>query len=200
METTVQNVDGRLYDALGDLTRKLDEAVRTLRDLEAPLTTTSAQLPKASDHLADLATLTERGTHAVMGLTEQIQDSRLRIDAVLGDAVRALAAAGCERSLIQQVEAVRPLLAADDKRLIDIMTALSFQDLVAQRVKKLITILDDVERKLLAMVVVFGAEQGRAGESLNGQAGDMLHQLEASRSTSLKQDLVDDILGEFGFA
>ena len=54
------------------------------------------------------------------------------------------------------------LLAADDTRLMDIMTALSFQDLVAQRINKIITILDDVEHKLLQMVVVFGLKQENA--------------------------------------
>ncbi|HZS12466.1 MAG TPA: protein phosphatase CheZ [Nitrospirales bacterium] len=197
---TMERADDKIYSELGGLTRKLDLALRTMRDMEVPLSATSAQLPKASDHLSDLAKLTEDGTHRVMALTEGIQDNRLRVDAALGTAIRALAAAGCERSLIEQLEAIRPMLAADDKRLIDIMTALSFQDLVAQRVKKLITILDDVEHKLLEMLVVFGAERAGSDEKVSGRAEDMLHELEASRTTAIKQDLVDDILGQFGFA
>ena len=90
------------------------------------------------------------------------------------------------------------MVSADGKRLMDIMTALSFQDLVAQRIKKIITILDDVEHKLLQMVVVFGAKQNGAPDT-SGKADQMLKELEASRSTALKQDLVDDILGQFGF-
>ena len=98
----------------------------------------------------------------------------------------------------QRIAAITDLLSSDDKRLMDIMTALSFQDLVAQRIKKIITILDDVEHKLLQMVVVFGAKQNGAPDA-NGKADQMLKELEASRSTALKQDLVDDILGQFGF-
>ncbi len=73
------------------------------------------------------------------------------------------------------------LLAADDTRLMDIMTALSFQDLVAQRINKIITILDDVEHKLLQMVVVFGLKQENA-PSVNGKADQMLKELEASET------------------
>jgi chemotaxis protein CheZ len=200
MDKSSVDVDRRIYTALGELTRKLDAAMRALKDIHAPLSASSAQIPKASDHLSDLAKLTEHGTHAVMALTESIQDNRLRVSAALTDAVRALVAAGCDRSLIAQIQAMRPMLESDDKRLVDIMTALSFQDLVAQRVKKLITILDDVEHKLLEMVVVFGIEQAGEAGAAGGRAEEMLHELDAARTTALKQDLVDDILGEFGFA
>jgi chemotaxis protein CheZ len=94
--------------------------------------------------------------------------------------------------------AITALLLADEKRLMDIMTALSFQDLVAQRIKKIVAILDDVEHKLLQMVVVFGSNPEGA-QGANGKADQMLKELEASRCTALKQDLVDDILGQFGF-
>jgi chemotaxis protein CheZ len=81
----------------------------------------------------------------------------------------------------------------------DIMTALSFQDLVAQRVKKLVTILDDVQGKLIELVVVFGLQEKPEMVSESGIAGDMLKQLEESKTTSMKQKVADDILAQFGF-
>ena len=81
----------------------------------------------------------------------------------------------------------------------DIMTALSFQDLVAQRVKKLVTIVEDVQCKLVELVVVFGLKQEGAAPETQGKAGEMLTQLEASKSTAIKQDLADELLSEFGF-
>ena len=83
--------------------------------------------------------------------------------------------------------------------LLDIMTALSFQDLVAQRVNKLVTILDEVEHKLLQLVVVFGPYQKQAAKKDQGKASEMLKQLEASKNTSMDQDLADEILKQFGF-
>lgn len=90
-------------------------------------------------------------------------------------------------------------LAQNDKRLIEIMTALSFQDLVAQRVKKLTTIVHDVELKLLELVVVFGLNHEGTTPEVKTEATVMLKQLEATNSSSMKQNLVDDILGKFGF-
>ena len=193
----VNDPNRKLYGELGELTRYIENTMRQLRCVEAPVEETTAQLPQASAHLSDLAKLTEEGTHRVMELTEELQDNRARIVKLVGELSAPLASrpGGTQD---QRIAAITDLLSSDDKRLMDIMTALSFQDLVAQRIKKIITILDDVEHKLLQMVVVFGAKQNGAPDA-NGKADQMLKELEASRSTALKQDLVDDILGQFGF-
>lgn len=187
----------KLYGELGELTRYIENTMRQLRCVEAPVEETTAQLPQASAHLSDLAKLTEEGTHRVMELTEELQDNRTRIAKSIGELATLLPSSPGETPT-DRLAAISGLLSADDKRLMDIMTALSFQDLVAQRIKKIITILDDVEHKLLQMVVVFGAKQNGTPDT-NGKADQMLKELEASRSTALKQDLVDDILGQFGF-
>jgi len=193
----VNDSNRKLYGELGELTRYIENTMRQLRCVEAPVEETTAQLPQASEHLSDLAKLTEEGTHRVMELTEELQDNRRLVAQSLKEL--ATVPLGSPNSTpADRLAAIATLLAADDKRLMDIMTALSFQDLVAQRIKKIITILDDVEHKLLQMVVVFGAKQNGA-QTPNGKADQMLKELEASRSTALKQDLVDDILGQFGF-
>jgi chemotaxis protein CheZ len=191
----VNDPNRKLYGELGELTRYIENTMRQLRCVDAPVEETTAQLPQASAHLSDLAKLTEEGTHRVMELTEELQDNRLRIAKSVGELALTSSPGGIQAN---RIAAITGLLSDDDKRLMDIMTALSFQDLVAQRIKKIITILDDVEHKLLHMVVVFGAKQDGVPDT-NGKADQMLKELEASRSTALKQDLVDDILGQFGF-
>jgi len=188
----------KLYGELGELTLYIENTMRQLRTAEAPVTETTVQLPQASEHLSGLAKLTEEGTHRVMELTEELQDNRRQVSKLLGELFTHLASGRGGADSTDRIAVIVKLLAADDTRLMDIMTALSFQDLVAQRIKKIITILDDVEHKLLQMVVVFGLKQENA-PSVNGKADQMLKELEASRSTALKQDLVDDILGQFGF-
>ena len=54
------------------------------------------------------------------------------------------------------------LVDQDESRLLDISVALSFQDLAAQRVQKLVAILEDVQHKLRKLVVVFGLQQDKA--------------------------------------
>ena len=192
------NGNVKLYDELGELARYLESAMRKVSEIGAPLASNSAQLPQAAAHLLDLNKMTEEGTMEVMRLTEIIQDTRARAVKEMVAIVSTLEAVDC-RTLAARLGKTTHELAQDDKHLMDIMTALSFQDLVAQRVKKLVTVIEDVQCKLVELVVVFGLKEERATPETQGKAGEMLRQLEASKSTSIKQDLADELLSEFGF-
>jgi chemotaxis protein CheZ len=198
VEPIVLNANIKLYGELGELARYLESAMRKVSEIGAPLASDNAALPQATAHLLDLNKMTEEGTLEVMRLTEMIQDNHARAAKELAVVVSALEAVD-SRALAAQLRMTAQELAQDDKHLMDIMTALSFQDLVAQRVKKLVTIVEDVQCKLVELVVVFGLEQEAAVPETKGKAGEMLRQLEASKSTAIKQDLADELLSEFGF-
>ena len=197
-EVPVLNGNVKLYDELGELARYLETAMRKIAEVGAPMVANSAQLPQASAHLLDLNKMTEEGTMEVMRLTEIIQDNRAKAVKELAAVVSSLEAVDC-LTLAARLRKTAQELAQDDKHLMDIMTALSFQDLVAQRVKKLVTIIEDVQCKLVELVVVFGLKQEGAAPETQGKAGEMLRQLEASKSTAIKQDLADELLSVFGF-
>jgi chemotaxis protein CheZ len=198
VEPIVLNANIKLYGELGELARYLESAMRKVSEIGAPLASDNAALPQATAHLLDLNKMTEEGTLEVMRLTEMIQDNHARAAKELAVVVSALEAVD-SRALAAHLRMTAQELAQDDKHLMDIMTALSFQDLVAQRVKKLVTIVEDVQCKLVELVVVFGLEQEAAVPETKGKAGEMLRQLEASKSTAIKQDLADELLSEFGF-
>ena len=198
VEPIVLNANIKLYGELGELARYLESAMRKVSEIGAPLASDNAALPQATAHLLDLNKMTEEGTLEVMRLTEMIQDNHARAAKELAVVVSALEAVD-SRALAARLAKTATELAQDDKHLMDIMTALSFQDLVAQRVKKLVTIVEDVQCKLVELVVVFGLEQEAAVPETKGKAGEMLRQLEASKSTAIKQDLADELLSEFGF-
>ena len=198
VEPIVLNANIKLYGELGELARYLESAMRKVSEIGAPLVSDSAPLPQATAHLLDLNKMTEEGTLEVMRLTEMIQDNHARAARELAMVVSALEAVDCQ-ALAAHLRMTAQELAQDDKHLMNIMTALSFQDLVAQRVKKLVTIVEDVQCKLVELVVVFGLEQAGAVPEIKGKADEMLRQLEASKSTAIKQDLADELLSEFGF-
>jgi len=193
-ECDAENPDTALYEKLGELTRFIDRTIKTISQFSAPMSATTEQLPDATTHLRDLRKLTEEGTHTVMQLVETVEDNRTRVMAQLDALGRRLS--GDDAAAL---EAIRAGLKKDDKPLIDIITALSFQDLVAQRVNKLVTIVEEVEHKLLELVVVFGPYTKGAGKEEASKASEMLKQLEASKKTSMNQDVADEILKQFGF-
>ena len=180
---------------LSELTKYMEVITSTIRDMEAPVTTTSDQLPQVTAHLNDLAKMTEEGTHRVLTLTEAIETNH---DA-MKKAVEQLAEK-LKGDYAMEVDELLTLINADERRIMDIHVALSFQDLVAQRVAKLVTILNEVQHKLLKLVVIFGIKQKKDGGPVQdgGRGYEMLRQLESSKTTALEQDLVDDIMAEFG--
>lgn len=194
----MHNGSHKLYEELGELARFIENAMRALSQASAPIVSSSAGLPAATAHLTDLNKMTEDGTLEVMRLTELIQDNRGRTVKELGAIKDALEAVDCT-TLAQRLQKTVAELAQDDTRLTEIMTALSFQDLVAQRVKKLAGILNDVQDKLMQLVVVFGIQGDVNGSAVTGKTGELLKQLEESKTTAIKQNVADEILAQFGF-
>ncbi|MGQ0557328.1 MAG: protein phosphatase CheZ [Nitrospiraceae bacterium] len=190
--------DDKLYEELGALARFVDNARNAISMASPQLISSSTQLPAAASQLSDLSKMTEDGTLEVMRLTEMMQDSHGKIAKDLSAIVEILRAMDCG-TLVGRLGNVTSVLAQDDKYLMEIMTALSFQDLVAQRVKKLVTILDEVQGKLMKLVVVFGLQESPEAASEAGTSGDLLKQLEESKTTAMKQKVADDILAQFGF-
>ncbi len=188
----------RLYEELGELARFVENAMKTISDAGPQIVSSSQQLPTASSHLSDLNKMTEEGTLEVMRLTELIQDEHGRIAKELSAVVEVLQAMDCTK-LTERLGTINTVVAREGKYLTEIMTALSFQDLVAQRVKKLVAILDEVQSKLVELVVVFGLQQNGEKSAGEGTAGHLLKQLEASKTTAMKQKVADDILAQFGF-
>ncbi|MEW6542424.1 MAG: protein phosphatase CheZ [Nitrospirota bacterium] len=194
----MSDLDQGLFHRIVEVSRYIDETVQKLSKLDMPAQMSAGQLPQASKHLSDLIRMTEEGTHRVMELAEEIQGTHASVATALDALGSALAGAKRGKGYVEQVGKIKDMLVQDDKRLLDIMTALSFQDLAGQRIKKIMTILDDVQRRLLEMVVVFGGYQTGPGQRGTTSADEMLRQLDASKTSAQNQDLVDQILGQFG--
>lgn len=190
--------DTQLYDKLGELTRFIDKTIKTISQFADPMSATSEQLPAATTHLRDLRKLTEDSTHKVMQLVETIEANRKQVNIQFDALINGLASSSPDVTAAK-LAALRKTLEKDSPALVDIITAMSFQDLVAQRVNKLVTIMDEVQHKLLELVVIFGPFTKGAGKSEASKASEMLKQLEASKNTSINQDVADEILKQFGF-
>lgn len=191
--------DRELYTKLGELARYIEETMRKLSDLEHPLSVSTGQLPKASDALTDLTRMIEDGTHRVMELTETLQVSHRQFRAGLETIEVGLAETGHEHiGTMAQVAGLMNLVVENQKTTMDIMTALSFQDLTGQRIKKVVGILDDVQSRLLELVVVFGSKCAPK-EGGADRAEVLLKELAQTKKIAIKQDVVDDLLKEFGF-
>lgn len=199
MDPTGAPIDTQIYDQLGELARFIDTTLKTITRFRDPMSATTEQLTESANHLRDLKRLTEDGAHQVMQVVETLQDNHRRLVVHLDEVSRAVSAAPGLTDAAATVSAMERALARNEKPLVDILTALSFQDLAAQRVNKLVTIVEEVEHRLLELVVVFGPYTKGAGTAEASKTTAMLKQLEASKTTAMNQDLADEILKQFGF-
>jgi chemotaxis protein CheZ len=181
--------DEELVTNLDRVAKNIYTALKRLRESTEPMNASAAQLPLAKQYLADLKRMTEQGAHVVMDVTEALQEAQGRMSEVLANI-----------SGDRSTQALHDIFMENETRFIQIYTALSFQDLVAQRIAALCGILDDVEQKLVTVITLFGVE---ASETVSGmdksQAGVMLKRLESARS-ALSQLVVDDMLDQYKYS
>jgi chemotaxis protein CheZ len=191
--------DRQLFTKIGELARYLDETMRRLKTLENPLANSTNQLPNASETLTELTRMAEEGTHTIMELTEGLLNNHRQFHTGLTAIQTALSNDSSDHTdILGKIGGMADLAASNQKSLMDIITALSFQDLTGQRIAKVVGVLDEVQSRLVELVVVFGL-QGAPQEADKGRAAVLLKELGATKTTSIKQDVVDDLLKEFGF-
>ena len=75
------------------------------------------------------------------------------------------------------------------------ITALEFQDIIAQRMKKTLTFLEDLEKKILKILLIVGIDE-EEHKNKKEELKKKLDEIEWKKEVS--QDDVDDILKEFG--
>ena len=196
----VTQVNGRIYGELGSLAKHLNTVMKRLEAVERPAEEAIHGIPQATDQLSDITKLTEEGTHRVMEYTETAMDNHDRMIHDLKALKQSLPPDVLDHHDVKEKVAALGLLLQDNKKiLMDLFTALEFQDLAAQRVKKIRAELQEVESRVLKLIVAMGVDM-RGKPMAADKQQSLLTELEAStKAERLDQRLVDDILKEFGF-
>lgn len=178
-------IDGELYGQIGEIARYINATIKKLQTVEPNISHASDKIPKASVQLSEITKITEEATHEVMSQVERVLDSQ---DLML----QYLETIGKGEDITKTANAMRDMVNENKETLLDIITGLSFQDLTGQKIKAIITLIEEVERRILHLIVTFGL---RSKETVKDD--NPLKDL--SGGTELKQDLVDNILKDFGF-
>ena len=151
---------------------------------------------EASSQLGAILQTTEKATESIMGLVEKHLDLNDRTMALL-DSLDA----GTPRPEIAELRAGSEALGAD---LMEIMTTLSFQDLTGQRIKRIVSALQQIEKVVFELYMATGLSM-KAMEQNPEQSVEEIRQTSKARATELKgpqagnsQTDVDDLLSQLG--
>jgi chemotaxis regulatin CheY-phosphate phosphatase CheZ len=142
-----KQLDQDFNGELGQLASYLDAVRQTLQSLAAATTGSKDLLPKAADGVADINREAESGFNSVWEVVEEMQSNQAEIRSLLEACAVELKGSGATE--------LQTILAKNRANLLALMSYLSFQDVLRQRLEKVQCIISMIEEKLLQLSVKF---------------------------------------------
>lgn len=197
-----------MYEQIGQLTRKLHDALRDL-GFDKSLEKVAEAIPDAKDRLSYIASLTESAAERVLNATDvarPLQDALESNAKQLSDRWTQLYANQLSVEEFKQLaEDTKHYLGqiptqtqATNTQLLDIVMAQDFQDLTGQVIKKMMGMVKILETELVTFLIEFSPNEKKAelnSELLNGPVINP----EGRSDIVTSQQQVDDLLGSLGF-
>lgn len=168
------------------LAKKINAMLVNMKTVQAPLANAGEQAPFVVSHAQDVVQLMEQSTGAVLDKSDriimQVEELENMLRQTGGDNAQA-------RAAIVEMKAA----------LYDIIASQSYQDVARQKMEKIIVDLNQIRDWLIEVLVILNIKKDGSQENLEKKK-ELLRGVHApSAPSSLKQDLVDDLLSEFGF-
>ena len=168
------------------LAKKINAMLVTMKTVQVPLANAGEQAPFVLSSAQDVVQLMEQSTGAVLDKSDRILMQIEVLENMLrqtgGDSDQA-------RAVIVEIKAA----------LFDIIASQSYQDVARQKMERIVVDLNQIRDWLIEVLVIFNIKKDGSLENLEKKK-ELLRGVHApSAPSSLKQDLVDDLLSEFGF-
>ncbi len=189
-----------LFTEIGKITRNLHNALGEFKTMIDPRLKNIAleEMPNAADKLHWVITKTEEAAGKTIGLIEKnliLQSDIIKRLDVIDERLKELdGAAQAEKEAVRFLRNAIEEMNAD---FMEVLLAQEFQDLTGQIIKKVISLVAELESQLVQLVKVFGVkvEPKKKEEWLSGpQTSDS-----GTEETVAKQEDVDSLLKDFGF-
>ena len=168
------------------LTKKINAMLVNMKTVQVPLASAGEQAPFVLSHAQDVVQLMEQATSAVLDKSDRVimhvEEFENMLRQTGGDNAQA-------RAAIVEIKAA----------MYDIIASQSYQDVARQKMEKIIVDLNQIRDWLIEVLVILNIQKDGSRENLEKKK-ELLRGVHApSAPSSLKQDLVDDLLSEFGF-
>lgn len=138
---------GQLYQEIGELAKYINNAKKELEEVKG-YHITDKEIPEASNQLDAIVQMTENATGKIMDACDELNSFHNDMKERLVNMDPPLdpdALAGVDDAITQAQTSIT-----------HIYEACNFQDITGQRIKKVVKALQEIERHVLRMVVVFG--------------------------------------------
>ncbi|MES9898399.1 MAG: protein phosphatase CheZ [Sedimenticola sp.] len=198
-----------LFQEVGRLTRELHEAINSFL-LNAKISTLAhVEIPDASERLSYVITMTENSANTSLSavetglpLTDLLVTRARFITRQLEKLNETETTPEEEEQFHSELREFLLLVKGNSselhKKLSEILIAQDFQDLTGQIIRRVITLVHDVEDKLVQLVRLSGANAPKKEEIKHGLEGPVVPGIDQGDVVE-NQDDVDDLLSSLGF-
>lgn len=208
--TAIRETD--LYQDMGKLTRELHDAISNFGVDDSISRLAEDSIPDARERLKyviektdEAANKTLEAVEESMPICDSLNKQAAGLNVIWGKFVNRELSADQFRELSKDVETFfsdTKKLSTVKEHLTTILLAQEYQDLTGQIIKKVITLVEEVQTKLLSLIQLTGAPQikneAQKKEDKNSLDGPPVPGLAHSDTVS-GQDEVDDLLSSLGF-
>jgi chemotaxis regulatin CheY-phosphate phosphatase CheZ len=174
----VTNTEG----IIGELAYQLNQAVRNFRSAFPSFTEATNKTPDLAHAAQSVGELMENSTQVVLDKSDEVLQHCETLNESLGES-------GSSTDQ-QQVKEIQSLM-------YDIMSSQSYQDTAKQSLEKMEKDLSQLRDTLLDAMIVMNLREGNNVKELNEKRKQLI-EAESDAASQNKQDLVDDLLAEFG--
>ncbi len=190
-----RSISDDLQDGLKSIYREINEAAKASGNGDAvPSADTKQIFSEASSQLSAILQTTEQATESIMVVVEKHLDQNERT-------LNLLDSLGIQSPEVDELRAGAETLGTD---LMEIMTTLSFQDLTGQRIKRIVTALQQIEKVVFELYMSTGLSMKAKAEHPEKSLAE-IRETSKARASELKgpqsgstQNDVDDLLSQLG--
>ncbi len=178
---------------LATLTRQINAMIVNMRLVETPLSSAGEQAPNAVQYAENVVTLMAQSTGEVLDKSDKVISLAEEMEGLFHQAA-AQDTPTCARA--------QEIMTSLKGAIFDIIASQSYQDVARQKMEVLINDLNRIRDWLMEALLILNIRKDDSPENILKKA-QMLKEVketkEAKPAETLKQDLVDDLLAEFGF-
>ena len=174
---------------LSNLAKKINSMIVNMRTIETPLTNADRQAPNALAHAESVVTLMVESTNDVLNISDQLVESIEKIEELVNNG-NVNSEKLCNHLMDNLPEMKTGLF--------NIISSLSYHDVARQKMEALISDLNNIRNWLLDALVILNIKKDSSENNIQ-QKTKLLKQVKnKTTSEKTRQDLVDDLLSEFG--
>ncbi|MCE0494575.1 protein phosphatase CheZ [Vibrio salinus] len=207
-----------IFEQIGALTRELHDSLIDFQSNERMQVIANDEIPDARDRLEYVISKTEVAANKTMDsvdrcmpIADSMHEALLKVRPKWNELMHGRIELSEFKTLCHDVDELLSQVEGDSSelrgQLTEILMAQDFQDLTGQIIRRVITLVTEVEQRLVEILTVFGAHQleessitnsKRDSKSPSEPEGPIINPHERNDAVS-SQDEVDDLLSSLGF-